>query len=83
MIKRYRCIKPYQVNKCDDDGFDTEESYYINEGDIYELDTENSYRIVGGDLHLDLVEDCNGNKCTGGWFETFEEVLKEYFEEVK
>ena len=62
MIKRYRCIKSYQVNKYDDDGFDMEEPYYINEGDIYELDTENTHRIAGGDLHLDLVEDHNGNK---------------------
>ena len=83
MIKRYRCIKSYQVNKYDDDGFDMEEPYYINEGDIYELDTENTHRIAGGDLHLDLVEDHNGNKDVGGWLETFQEDLEEYFEEVK
>lgn len=83
MIIQYRCIKSYQVNKYDDDGFDMEEPYYINEGDIYELDTENTHRIAGGDLHLDLVEDHNGNKDVGGWLETFKEDLEEYFEEVK
>ena len=83
MIKRYRCIKPFEVNMYDDEGFDEEELYYINEGDIYELNTENSYRIVGGDLHLDLVEDCNGNKRIGCWLEISKETLEEYFEEVK
>ena len=83
MIKRYRCIKPYEVDMYDDEGFDVEELYYINEGDIYELNTENPYRIVGGDLHLDLVEDCNGNKRIDCWLEISKETLKEYFEEVK
>lgn len=83
MIKKYKCIKSYQVNKYDDDGFDTEEPYYINEGDIYELDTENTHRIADGEFHLDLVEDHTGNKNVGGWLEIFKEHLEEYFEEIK
>ena len=83
MIKKYICIKPFEVGMYDDEGFDEEEFYYINEGDIYKLNTENSYRIVGGDLHLDLVEDFNGNKRMGCWLEISKETLKEYFEEVK
>lgn len=83
MIKRYRCIKSFQVDKYDNDGFDMEELYYINEGDIYKLDIENPCLVPNSDLHLDLVEDCNGNKDVDGWLEITKESLEEYFEEVK
>lgn len=83
MIKRYKCINSFQVDKYDNDGFDMEELYCINEGDIYKLDVGNPYLVPNSDLHLDLIEDCNGNKDVDGWLEIPKEVLEEYFEDVK
>ena len=82
MIKRYKCIKLFELDMYTEDGFSTEDTITVNKGNIYEFDTENSYRIVGGDVHLDLVEDYTGNKDVHGWIEIANKTLKEYFEEV-
>ena len=74
-MKRYKCKKPFCVEKYDDDGFLIENSgVVIDEGKIYELE-ESGYTIIGGEVHLDSVDD-------GSWLEITKERLEEYFEEL-
>lgn len=74
-MKRYKCKKPFCVEKYDDDGFVIEnDDVVIDKGKIYELD-ESGNTIIGGEVHLDSVDD-------GSWLEITKERLEEYFEEL-
>ena len=71
-MKRYKCIKNFCVDRCDEDGFLIENSsVVIEKGKIYELD-ESGHTIIGGEVHLDSVDD-------GSWLEIARECLEEYF----
>lgn len=74
-MKQYKCIKPFCVDKYDDDGFMIEnDSMVIEEGKIYELD-ESGYMMIGGSdhVHLDAVDG-------DSWLEITKENLEECFE---
>nr|DAG05087.1 MAG TPA: hypothetical protein [Siphoviridae sp. ctuy39] len=72
-MKRYRCIKPFYVDKYDEHGFLIENSgTVIEKGKIYELD-ESGCTIIGGEVHLDAVDD-------GSWLEITNDDLEEYFD---
>lgn len=72
-MKRYKCKKPFCVDKYDDDGFMIENSVVvIDEGKIYELD-DSDHTIIGGEVHLDSIDD-------GSWLEITKEILEEYFD---
>lgn len=74
-MKRYKCKKPFCVEKYDDDGFLIENDVVvIDKGKIYELD-ESGNTIIGGEVHLDSVDD-------GSWLEITKERLEEYFEKL-
>ncbi|MFR1834227.1 MAG: hypothetical protein ACLSX5_13885 [Lachnospiraceae bacterium] len=74
-MKRYKCKKPFCVEKYDADGFLIENSgVVIDEGKIYELE-ESGYTIIGGEVHLDSVDDSS-------WLEITKECLEEYFDEL-
>lgn len=73
-MKQYKCIKPFCVDKYDDDGFIENDSMVIEEGKIYELD-ESGYMMIGGSdhVHLDAVDG-------DSWLEITKENLEECFE---
>lgn len=72
-MKKYKCKKPFCVDRYDGNGFLIENSSaVIEEGKVYELD-ESGYMIIGGKdhVHLKAVDD-------GSWLE----ITKEDFEEL-
>ena len=74
-MKRFKCKKPFCVDKYDDDGFCIEnETIVIEEGKLYELN-KSGYMMIGGKdhVHLDAVDD-------GSWLEITKDTLKECFE---
>lgn len=74
-MKRYKCKKPFCVEKYDDDGFLIENDVVvIDKGKIYEFD-ESGNTIIGGEVHLDSFDD-------GSWLEITKEHLEEYFDEL-
>ena len=75
--KTYICKETFQLNRFDEDGFDTEETMSIHQGAMFKR-TEESQRIIGGEVHLDGITADEGT-----WVEITEETLAEYFEEVK
>lgn len=77
-MKRYKCKKPFCVDKYDDDGFLVEnDSIVIEEGTIYESD-ESGHMMIGGEDHVHLYS-VEG----GSWVEITKECLEEYFEEIR
>ena len=74
-MKRFKCKKPFCVDKYDDDGFCIEnETIVIEEGKLYEVN-KSGYMMIGGKdhVHLDAVDD-------GSWLEITKDTLKECFE---
>ncbi len=74
-MKRFKCKKPFCVDKYDNDGFLVENAtIVIEEGKVYEAD-ESGYMMIGGKdhVHLDAVDD-------GSWLEITKGTLEEYFE---
>lgn len=75
-MENYRCINPFSVMKCDDDGFDTGKQKIIRNGSIWEIDTD-PYRFVGDDDTVRLTND------KYGWLEITKDTLEEYFCKVE
>ena len=77
---RYRCIKEFNLDDYDEDGFATGGWTTIPIGGVWEVD-ESPNRIVGGNdtIHLDLV----GVEPKHQWIEILGSTLSENFELVK
>lgn len=75
--RTYICKETFQLNRFDEDGFDTEEVMRIEQGAMFQR-TEDDYRVIGGEVHLDGITADEGT-----WLEVSEETLAEYFEEVE
>lgn len=75
---RYKCIKGFSVEKCDDNGFSIENEYEdIEVGSVWETgDAANM--MVGGLDHIRL-ENIND----GSWLEIPKEMVDEYFKQIK
>lgn len=73
-MKKYRCIKEFDIDLLGVNGFET--GYYetIPVGSMWELDTE----IDCGENHLESIDSSNHL----AWVEIDDEDLKEYFEEA-
>ena len=66
----YKCVKDFNIETYDEDGFSTEKFSVIKSGTEWE---RNDYtNIIGGDVHLDSVD---GSQ----WIEISNETLKNYF----
>lgn len=66
----YKCIRDFNVETCDEDGFPTDKFFVIKSGTEWE---RNNYtNIIGGDVHLDSVDDSR-------WIEISYDTLKDYF----
>lgn len=70
---KYKCVKTFTVDACDDDGFYVDGYIEIEVGEVYEVGNEN---IIDGEIHLDGV---NVNR----WIEISKETLGKYFVEVE
>lgn len=71
----YECIKNFQVNEVDDDGYD-ESSRKINirKGSMWQLSSD-ATTLTGADLRL---EEINGSS----WLELSKERLANFFKEI-
>lgn len=67
---KYICIKPFEVEICDENGFFTGSFTLIEKGTVWESDDNTS--IIGGQVHLDGKN--------GEWIEISAETLDECFE---
>lgn len=74
--RTYICKETFQLNRFDEDGYDTEEVMCIEQGAMFQR-TEDDYRLIGGEVRLDGITADEGT-----WIEISEETLAEYFEEV-
>lgn len=72
---KYRCVKPFSVDKFDGDGFRTEKQMRVRNDSIWEKDKE-AYRLVGDDETIRL-------ESKYGWLEITEEIFNEHFVEEK
>ena len=73
--KHYRCIKPFNLPKCDDDGIESEDGELlpVEVGDTFyrsEVSWMNDVRLEGVGR-------------TWYWLEISEQTFAEYFEEVR
>ena len=79
-MKQYKCIKSFELDEYDDNGFYTEGSITINEGDIYETCEDYNERLLIANkpaIHLVRVHENIRH-----WIEIYPETLNEYFEEM-
>lgn len=74
-MTKYKCIKDFQVDCCDGDGFSTGEEITIETGSLWEDDGEKVFST--GDVHLENVDG------KYGWLEVYKEDLEKYFEQIK
>lgn len=70
---KYKCVKTFTVDACDDDGFYVDGYMEIKTGEVYEVGNEKN---IDGEIHLDGV---NVNR----WIEISRETLNEHFEEAE
>lgn len=74
----YRAIENLYVDKLDENGFSTDESYLVPVGSIWELVPDTSYHV--SDVHLEGVE---GEENFLQWIEITTEHLEDYFEQME
>ena len=80
-LVRYRCIKCFELEVYDDNGFTDDGSIVIKAGDIYETCDEYNERLMIANhpaVHLVLISDKNIHH----WIEIYPDTLEEYFERV-
>ena len=66
MIKTYECISSFEIDKCDEDGFITDEFITIENGEIFQWDSDDqdeySIKLVNEERWLiidrNLFEEC-------------------------
>lgn len=71
---KYQCVKSFDVEKYDDDGFNEDETRLIVAGSIWERDMSDN-RIIGGEVKLD-------NPKTLEWLEISFDTFERYFRQV-
>lgn len=71
-----KCVKPFSVDKFDDDGFRTGKQMRVRNDSIWEKDEE-PYRFVGDNDTIRLESD------KYGWLEITEATFNEHFVEEK
>jgi hypothetical protein len=75
---KYKCIKSFVLDKCDEDGFTVEnEQISIEQESIWYVD-EDDIRITCGEVRLEKIEGTNYS-----WLEISEETLEDCFEIVE
>ena len=75
-MKKYKCIKEFEIEKCDGDGCFNGHYATIKLDSIWEL-SEDKNTITGLEYHLD-----RHSKKTYFWVELSKKELDEYFEEI-
>lgn len=74
-MQRVKCIKDFQVEKCDDNGFTIENQYeFIEKDSVWEVEEDSSNRVIGGEVRLIRVE--NEELV---WLEISQDLFKENF----
>lgn len=75
---KYKCIKAFSVEKCDDNGFSIENEYEdIEVGSIWEIGDAGNMMVGGLDhIRLENIKDCS-------WLEIPKEMMDEYFKQIK
>lgn len=68
----YECMKDFELEKYDEDGFPTDEYMAIKKGSKWKRD--DSTNIIGG-VHLESVD-------SSKWIEISKKTLNEYFRET-
>ena len=74
-MTRCRCIEGFEVQKVDENGFDTGECYFVEADSLWVLDEKTNYG--SGQNHLecdDLLSECPS------WIEISDEALERYVE---
>ncbi|MGJ0847438.1 hypothetical protein ACR77J_12175 [Tissierella praeacuta] len=73
-MKKFRCLKCFNIDKYDDDGFlEEEQRVEVVQGTIWELD-DDSFRVAGGEVRLIR---------NNFWIEISKETFENYFMEVE
>ncbi|MVB11164.1 hypothetical protein CAFE_18710 [Caprobacter fermentans] len=70
----YECIKSFELDKYDDNGFSTDEIMEIEKGSLWELNDDGG-NIIGAEHHLD-------NLGGSSWVEIDSDYLRKYFKEA-
>ncbi len=74
-MKKYRCIEEFEVQKVDENGFDTGEWYFVEVDSLWNLD-RGAYCIYGQNrLENDAILGESPS-----WIEISDEALERYFE---
>ena len=71
--KQYNCIKDFNIQLYEEDGFPLDEHKTVTIGSVWCEDKETN--IIGGEIHLDCFE-------TLDWIEITRDRLSECFKEV-
>lgn len=72
---KYKCIKTFDVEKYDEDGFSLNKPFIVKQGTIWEVD-ESGFRLVGDKESIRLESDY-------GWLEIDKDILDTYFSKIE
>ena len=75
--KYYECIKDFEVEIYDDEGFSTNEYFTVNKGTIWEPHLKHYYDY--SDIHLTACDD----NADYNWIEISYDTLNEYFKKCE
>jgi hypothetical protein len=78
MEKQYKCIRAFEVDEVDGDGFRTGDFKYVEEGSTWQEDKE-SVNVTGAEIHLECVQAENDEI---PWVEISRADLEKDFEEI-
>lgn len=79
-MKKYKCIKPFPLDKYDDNGNQIEGETIMIEPETCWYVDEVDYNIVGGEGCVRLLEISESN--SGKWIEIHRDTLEELFLKV-
>lgn len=74
-MTRCRCIEAFEVQKVDENGFETGEYWFVEADSVWVLDEKTNY--IGGQNHLERDDFPTGNLL---WIEISDKELERYFE---
>lgn len=78
MEKQYKCIRTFEVDEVDGDGFRTGDFKYVEGGSIWQ-ENEDAVNVLGTETHLECVKAENDEI---PWIEISKEALVKDFEEI-
>lgn len=81
-MKKYTCIKSFDIEIYDEHGASTESYKTIKVGSEWYVDEDIQYNMIAGAEAFHLVE-LTGDPNTLSWIEVYEDTIQEYFEKLE